>query len=434
MKAFKVLGHDVKLGGPNNVVNISKQKPRKSVINNKINIIQLLRQKEDILKWRNAIQFAESVLNPNRTELVRIYKDVILDAHMDSLITTAHLAIMAGEFWLEDKDGKKDDEATLKIQKKWFDEYAKHVIDALFHGYSLIEFGSIEDDEYTSINNVRREYIIPELMGVKKDLGSTKDLIPFNEPPLSDWTIFIWDKNSLGLLNKATPHVLWKKNVSVAWSEFAELFGMPIRLGKTNINNPDNRKNMENMLRNMSDAAWAVVDLEDDIELAQLSKTDAYQIYNVFIERANSEISKLILGQTMTTDDGSSRSQASVHKDIFDLRVKSWRNWFERQTNDQLIPQMERHGILSEGSDLRFKFDTSPSVQALFEKVEKLAQFYTIDPSFIQDNFGIPVGEKFGGTQVGSGPINAKQAAEIIASSATMSEIHELYSKITAKS
>ena len=46
---------------------------------------------------------------------------------------------------------------------------------------------------------------------------------------------------------------------------------------------------MENMLKNMGVASWAVLDLNDSIEMSQASRTDAYQVFDKMVERCNSE-------------------------------------------------------------------------------------------------------------------------------------------------
>ncbi len=407
------------------ILDISVAKPPESTLINQITIRQILRQKEDIKNWRNAIRVAESVLNPDRRDIIRIYDDAVLDAHLDSLMSTAHLAIMAGDFWLEDEKGVKDDEQTKKIQTEWFMEYAQHTINALFYGFSLIEFGEIKDDAFTSVTNFPREFVIPETMSVKQDLGTTKNQIPFNEEPFNQWNVFIWRKNDLGILVKSAPHVIWKKNVMVAWSEMAEIFGMPIRIGKTDIQDPDKRKNMEIMLATMGSAAQGVFDLDDNIEMPQMQRTDAFRIYNMLVERTNSEMSKSILGQTMTTDDGSSKSQAQVHKDIFDVRIKTWRKWFKMQTNKHLIPLMLMHGMIP--PKRTFNFDSSPSPDEVFEKIIKLAEFYVVDPEFIEEGFGIPVTTS--AVTPGGFEANAQELADIMASSKTMRDVMAIYNE-----
>ena len=49
-----------------------------------------------------------------------------------------------------------------------------------------------------------------------------------------------------------------------------------------------------------------VAGMETEIEFVESGKGDAFNVYDKRIDRANSELSKLIIGQTMTIEDGSS--------------------------------------------------------------------------------------------------------------------------------
>ena len=108
-----------------------------------------------------------------------------------------------------------------------------------------------------------------------------------------------------------------------AWAEFGELFGQPIRIGKTDIHDKERKSSMKNMLENMGRSAYALFHSNDQIELVQAGQTDAYQVFEAFLRYADEQISKLFIGQTMTSDDGSSRSQAEVHASIFDEIITS---------------------------------------------------------------------------------------------------------------
>ena len=74
---------------------------------------------------------------------------------------------------------------------------------------------------------------------------------------------------------------------------------------------------MEKMMESMGAALWAVVQEGTEIEVVENSRGDAYNVYDRRIDRANSELSKLILQQTMTIEDGSSLSQSQTHLEVF---------------------------------------------------------------------------------------------------------------------
>ncbi|MDQ3534625.1 MAG: DUF935 domain-containing protein, partial [Bacteroidota bacterium] len=246
---------------------------------------------------------------------------------------------------------------------------------------------------FDSIEVVRREYVIPEKGIVIKNVGDQNG-IDYTKKPWSDWVLPVGDKRDLGYLMKASPLIIRKKIVMVNWSEYCEVFGMPTRIGRTNIRDASARKNMEDMLRNMGSASWGVFDTEDALEMVDGARQDAFQVYDKLIERVNSEISKLILGQTMTTDNGSSRSQAEVHEDVSNEYGQADLKFIKYLVNDRLFPFLNNLGF--NFNNLYFKWDISEKL-SLFEKMaidEKIMLNYTIPDKYITETYGTPVEKK----------------------------------------
>lgn len=80
------------------------------------------------------------------------------------------------------------------------------------------------------------------------------------------------------------------------------------------------------MLREAGTALSMVAGMETEIEFVESGKGDAFNVYDKRIDRANSELSKLIIGQTMTIEDGSSLSQSETHLEVFEPRGKRLRH------------------------------------------------------------------------------------------------------------
>lgn len=382
----------------NNVSNKKAERKRRDMadIIKRIKQTQLNRTREDVQKWRSALDRAESLFLPDRTDLNRIFKDITLDAHLTSLMQTITLKTISSPFFIENADGSVNDEYTEVFKKKWFRDFAKFTVEAPLYGYSLVQFGDALGDHFKDCELVPREYVIPEKRAVKEHLHqSGSNLTYFDDRPFDLWTIFVHDKGDLGLLTKAAPLVIWKKNVLGAWSEAAELFGMPIRVGKTDINNPTAYKNMTEMLENMGSAAWAVMDMDDEIDLKEITKSDYYQVYDKLVERVNSELSKLLLGQTMSSDDGSSRSQAEVHERVLDEYISAMKMLVAYVVNDELLPLMQRHGMVPSGLVYRQDNEEKIDIKTRFEMVDKIFKWsgVKIPLDYIVETFGIPLEE-----------------------------------------
>jgi len=381
--------YDVTLRG---IKNLDQKKPQKADLVKRITQTQLTRSNQDIKKWRTALINAEAVIRPTRTDLIRVYKEITLDAHLFSVMQQRKNKVLARGFKLVDKEGEVNDEATAILKTDWLHKFINYTLDAVFYGYSLVEFGPIVDDEFTKLQLVPREYVIPDNQTFTTTLGG--EGLPFNVPPFNAWTIFIGDPKDLGLLNKAAPLVLWKRLVMAVWAEYNELYGVPLRVGKTESRDPDVRQNLEDMLTNLGASAWGLFDKEDEIEIVSGIKVGGQGTYRDFIKMADAQLSKLIVGQTMTTEDGASRSQAEVHASILESFTGNDLTAVAYCINNKLLPFMASHGFSVEG--LKFTWDLSEklSITDQFTIDQKLLDYYNLPAEYITATYGTPVEDK----------------------------------------
>jgi hypothetical protein len=378
------------------VQNVVKETPTRARVSEKVVARELSRTNQNVAMWRKAIITAEGVLNPRRTELYNIYKDVVLDAHLSALMNTLKLKVSGSKFWIVDKDGEENEELTKSLRATWFQQYMEIFVDSIFYGHSLIQIGGYENGKFVNNELIPRENVVPEHGIVKASVYDHCTVgTPYRETPYINWLIEIGEKKDLGILAKAAPLVLWKKGVFGNWSHFSELFGMPVRIGKTDILSPEMKTNMENMLKNMTSASYAVIGNDDVLEFIESHQTDAYQVYSEMILLINSELSKLVLNQTGTTDEKAFTGSANVHLDILNQTVTSIKSKFERHFMDHVIPKMIYAGIFPDDGSY-FKWDNSEQVSKIdqFDMVDKLLKNgYKIDAEWIEETFNIPVNE-----------------------------------------
>lgn len=354
----------------------------------------LTRQSAAINRWQAARMTFESYIMPNNTELMRVYNDIEVDAHLWALMQTIRLKVLANAFAVYDEKDEIDEVATDLFTQKWFRQLCIAVVEADFYGFSLVQLGDIVNGSFVDAEIVPREYVVQQKGGVKKNLGNPNDLLPFNASGFQNWLVPIGETRNLGLLDKAAPLVIKKKEVISAWSEAAELFGMPIRIGRTQIQNPEKRENMEDMLENMGEAAWGVFDKEDEIELIQTSKTDFSNLYDSFIDRVNSELSKLVLLQTGTTDEKAHVGSAQVHENILHDVIEAYILKVEDVANEIVIPICERHGLIKLGCKLKANNEQKLPPAEMLKIVTELVKSYNIPADWIAETFDVPVEEK----------------------------------------
>lgn len=106
------------------------------------------------------------------------------------------------------------------------------------------------------------------------------------------------------------------------WARFLDKYGMPFLVGKYDQADDASRSIMERAFSLATKLGGLVVSRETDVELKQAATSDAGEAFQTFHRVANEEISKLILGQTLSSDakgnglsDGGATDQAEIRQD-----------------------------------------------------------------------------------------------------------------------
>ena len=368
--------------------------------------------RKDIASWRQAWQWAINIDSPNRRYLYDIYRDTAVDAHLSGCVAQREGFVMAKSFKLTDADGNEAEEAAHYFDQAWFKQLCRYVLDSIYWGHSLIELGNLVSDGdgclcYDGVRLLPRKHVIPEYGRIVTDLGQDWTTgIDYRAEPFASWLIEAGRPDNLGLYLKAAQHTIPKKNMLAFWDTFGEIFGMPMRVAKTASRDPSVISSLNDMLLKAGASQTAVMPIDTEVEFIESTRGDAYNVYNQRIDRANSELSKLIIGQTMTIEDGSSLSQSQTHLQVFQNLVEEDADMLRDVVNNQLLPRMQRHGFPLQG--LRFEWDESvdytPEQQVAYETM--VADRYEVDPQYFAEKYSMPVGERRNYAMPGDGDGN----------------------------
>ena len=356
--------------------------------------------RKDIADWRRAWQLAIDIQNPNRQRLYDIYRDAEVDAHLSGCVRQRQGFVMAKTFKIVDAKENENKEALHFFDQSWFKQLCRLVLDSVGWGHSLIELGDIVQDGngcacYSGVRLIPRKHVIPEYGRVVSDLGQSWNTgIDYHQPPFSDWLIEAGQPDNLGLFLKAAQHTIPKKNMLAFWDTFGEIFGMPMRIAKTASRDSKEINRLNRMLVEAGASQTAVMPLDTELEFIESTRGDAYNVYNQRVDRANSELSKLIIGQTMTIEDGSSLSQSQTHLQVFQNLVEEDADMLRDVINNQLLPRMVAHGFPLKGFrfDWDYSVDFTPEQQVAYETM--VADRYEVDPSYFAEKYSMPVGER----------------------------------------
>jgi Protein of unknown function (DUF935) len=367
-------------------------------------ILQLVEQtqmltQQEISRWRAAWQRAISVENPTRTELLNVYSDVDVDNHLIGVFGQIYKEVLQKAFKIVDrKTGEEIPELSAVLEDaQWFIDFCSLALESKAWGYSLVQFGDVVIEngtrKFSEVELVNRWHVIPDknvFVALQSDHWSNG--FDFSAPPYNAWCIGIGQKKDLGLYNKVARHAISKKNVEAFWDKFAQIFGMPIRIGKTASNNVGDRNAVADMLQKMGSAAWGVFPDGTDIEIKETTRGDAFEVYDRRIDRANSEMSKAIVHQTMTSDNGSSKSQSETHLTVQEKVIEYFATFLRITINDKLIPFMTRHGFAG-FENARFAWDDTVELTSDQQKLieEMILNKYEVDPEYFITKYNIPI-------------------------------------------
>ncbi|MFR9545339.1 MAG: DUF935 family protein [Rikenellaceae bacterium] len=360
--------------------------------------------RKDMRSWRSAHQVAVDVENPRRGRLYDIYSDVELDLHTTGCVDQRKGFTQSKSYKLVDSKGVEDEEATQLFEAQWFRELVDHILDSRFWGHSLIQLGDVIKDDagirYKDVTLIPRKHVLPEYGVIIRDRHDNwTQGVSYRDASIADWVIEAGRPKDLGLYLKVAAQTIPKKNMLAYWDQFGEIFGMPIRVARTTSRDASTRQNIEKMLDSMGAAAWGLFPEGTEIDIKESSRTDTYNVYDKRIDRANSEMSKGILNQTMTIDSGSSLSQSEVHLEVLENVIKKDGTMVQTIINDQLIPRMIKHGFPIIG--LRFVYnesiDYTPEQQTANERM--LLEHFECDPKFFENKYGVTILSKKTTTQ-----------------------------------
>lgn len=357
---------------------------------------QVYRITTDLAKYRNAVNSAENIHQPFRYNLYQLYQQTVLDAHVTAAMTQRKNLTLQKEFYVYNPDGTENEEKTKLIRTKWFYEYLDLALESLFWGHSLIQFEDIIDiggvEQFKCVDLIPRIYVKPELHIVTQDYASFtgKDYL---EKPYINWCISVGKPKDLGLLLKITPLQIWKKNALGAWSEYVEKFGVPIRILYSDNIDSGTQSQEESMMQKMGTSLWAILHPDQKFDIREFNGSDAYQVFDMMIQRCNSEISKLVLGQTSTLDEKAFVGSAEVHERVLESYAWADETFIYGVNNYQLVPMLNALGFGLEGMTIGVESEDELSLidQSKIDIELIKTGKYTIPVEYIKEKYGTEV-------------------------------------------
>lgn len=334
------------------------------------------------------------------------------DMHYASVLGTRKLALSGLSIRVDALSDDKHDVMIADAVRELldvpdFDDCVSDLTDALGKGYSVVEI--IWDRSGRTWTPSRLEHRDPRFFRFDRETGRELRLLDEANPaegiPLPPYKFIVHLprlRTGLpargGLARLAAVGYMCKAWSWKDWMAFADIFGLPMRVGRygPSASKEDIGKLMSAVANLGSDAA-AVMPDSTRIEFEQAANTTgAGDFFEKLASWWDRQVSKGVLGQTMTADDGASLSQAQVHNDVrLDLLAADAKALQNTLNRDLIRPFVDLNFGPGRYPKLVVHVPEPEDLKMLVESLGVLVPLgLEVEQSVIRDKFGLPDPDK----------------------------------------
>ncbi len=265
----------------------------------------------------------------------KVYREVLRDDQCKATFQQRRDAVIACEWDVQPGgDSALDQQAadSLKAQLEalnW-DRITDKMLYAVWYGHAVGECLWGTNGREVVLTDIRVRDRARFAYDSRRNLYLMQDGKYVQMPERKFWTLSTGSDHDdepygLGLAHYAYWPVFFKRNDIKFWLTFLEKFASPTVMGKAPAGVLDDvarRNQVLQQLRQFSSDTAILVPDGVEVTLLEASRSGSTS-YNEMKDSMDAALAKIILSQTMTTDNGSSRSQAEVHEGVRDVVVKS---------------------------------------------------------------------------------------------------------------
>jgi phage gp29-like protein len=327
-------------------------------------------------------------------------KELLQDDEIYAAVTTRKAAAVSTPWTITGGSDEVNQEIT-KILKPHTDRIFKDAWMAVLYGYSVLEPVYHVDPNIGAVSLLKCQskpfhwfkpqdnggvVFRPHGFGEGIEFDKGKFVLVVNEPSF---------ENPFGeaLLSRVFYAYKFRCCGWQYWVESLERFAFPFLHGKTeNLTLPDGKSSVQAMASSLDKArrgSSIVTDKNSEVELLQASANSS--TFKDFEQSVNKRIQKVILGQTMTTDVGSTGALATakVHDSVRDDRRRS----DIKLITDAVQQIIDTLFYLNDFSGDIPQFEMRDDESLNMERVERDKGLYTIGvrftPDYIKNNYNV---------------------------------------------
>lgn len=201
-----------------------------------------------------------------------------------------------------------------------------------------------------------------------------------------------------GVLRVAVWMYLFKNYAIKDWLAFSEVYGMPIRLGKYEPGTSQEDKDaLIAAVQAIGADAAGVISKDSEIQFIESNRSDGI-LYDSLVKLCNAEISKAVLGQTLTSEPGESgsyslgKTHSLVRQDLLEADSKGLQKTLKRYLIRPLVEF--NYGVGYKIPWLKLGYESPDDMVQEATKYQTLVSLgLPVAQEHIYEKFGVPMPE-----------------------------------------
>lgn len=339
--------------------------------------------------YMQSIRSAENVDFTQRVKLYDIFSESLMDPHLYSVVQKRKSGVLGRKIEFR-RNGVADERVNEQISSPWFLRFLGDALDAEYWGFTLVQF-YINKKGWVDYYLVPRKHIDPVLQIIKTRQND------INGEPFDNYAdlLMIRGKEPLGILARTAPYVIYKRDTVGDWSQFSEIFGMPIRKYTYDAADPEAKAQAIDSASMQGGGGTYFIPTGSNLDLVETGNTTgSSELYSTFVDRCNAEMSKAILGNTLTTEASKTGTQAlgTVHNKVEQELIEQDALGILNLLNYDMTDQFAALGINTAGGEFVYIEETDlQQVKTKADLLEKAVKVFglPLDDDYLYEQLNI---------------------------------------------
>lgn len=351
---------------------------------------------KEIKDWQQAVMEATDPDRPRRYLLHYIYQNLLRDDDLQATIENRVLPLQMASFKITNSKGEKVEKAMQLLERTWFQELRKMAVMSQLQGTLLVDLAQKLNPKTMEIEEIGEvpqcNYIAQA--GCILENPYDNEGISYRTGGLETYYYQFGKDWDLGMLNVLAMPIYAKKLGFGSWLNYIDLYGIPWMFVITNRMDADRADELYSMMDDMRAGRFGVLHGQENVEFGKEVSGNTTNAFDPFMERCHKIITRLILGQTGTTNNEAYEGTAKVHEQVEKYRHEADKLLFQYVFNQEIIPRLIKISpvyAVFKGCRLEWDDHETMTLKEYVEAIKNLAYTFDFDPEKVAEMTGLPI-------------------------------------------